>query len=256
MFALIIQLLLLVIVYTTCWFIASLFLKRNDIADIAWGLGFILMGAFLLINSATISNRYILIFSLVSLWGLRLSIYILIRNKNKSEDFRYFQWRNEWGKWFYIRSYVQVFLLQGGLMLLISTPLIIVSYNNQTSLNWLDWIGLFIWLIGYFFQVVSDYQLFKFKKNIENKGKIITSGLWKYSRHPNYFGEAVMWWSIFIISISSNNGWFVIISPITINLLLLKVSGVPMLEEKYKTNTEYRKYINATNAFIPWFNKI
>lgn len=256
MFALIIQLLLLVIVYTTCWFIASLFLKRNDIADIAWGLGFILIGVFLLINSATISNRYILIFSLVSLWGLRLSIYILIRNKNKSEDFRYFQWRNEWGKWFYIRSYVQVFLLQGGLMLLISTPLMVVSYNNQTSLNWLDWIGLFIWLIGYFFQVVSDYQLFKFKKNIENKGKIITSGLWKYSRHPNYFGEAVMWWSIFIISISSNNGWFVIISPITINLLLLKVSGVPMLEEKYKTNIEYRKYINATNAFIPWFNKI
>lgn len=255
MLALIIQLLLLVLVYASCWFIASVFLKRNDIADIAWGLGFILIGIFLLLNSTTISSRYVLIFSLVSLWGLRLSLYILYRNKNKPEDFRYLQWRNEWGKWFYLRSYLQVFLLQAGLMLLISTALVIVSHNYQTKLNSLDGIGLFVWLVGYYFQVVSDYQLFTFKKNIHNKGKIITTGLWKYSRHPNYFGESVMWWGIFIISLSSNNGWFAIISPIVITLLLLKVSGVPLLEEKYKNNSEYKNYINTTSSFIPWLGK-
>ncbi len=132
--------------------------------------------------------------------------------------------------------------------------------NNSSdiaSLRVVDFIGLFIWIIGFLFQSIGDYQLKQFVSNRENKGRIIKSGLWKYTRHPNYFGEATMWWGIFVIGLnpSSNAGLYGIFSPLIITYMLLFVSGVPMLEKKYKDNEEFQKYAKVTNKFVPWFPK-
>ncbi len=240
----------LIFLYATFWFILSIIKKRNDLADIAWGLGYILLSVFYLITTE-ISQRGLLIYSLIFIWGLRLSIHIFLRNKGKQEDFRYQKWRNEWGKSFYLRSYLQVYLLQGFLLLLIVSPATIVSAFSQPTLGFLDYIGVVIWLVGFYFEAVGDYQLMEFSNNPENKGKIIKHGLWKYSRHPNYFGEVVMWWGIFLIALNSPYGIYALISPATITLLILFVSGIPMLEKKYENNPEFKEYKKRTSAFFP-----
>lgn len=240
----------LIFIYANFWFVISLITKRNDIADIAWGLGYILLTLYFWISTET-TDRAILIYSLVILWGLRLAIHVAYRNKGKKEDHRYANWRKEWGKYFYFRSYLQVYLLQGLFLLVIAFPITLVSSNYQPALNILDVIGLLIWMLGFYFEAVGDYQLLKFIQNPANKGKIMKSGLWKYTRHPNYFGEVAMWWGIFLIALSSYNGWFALISPLTITFLLLFVSGVPLLEKKYKDNADFQEYAKKTSAFFP-----
>ncbi|MCL6571176.1 MAG: DUF1295 domain-containing protein [Bacillus sp. (in: Bacteria)] len=123
--------------------------------------------------------------------------------------------------------------------------------GQEEGLGFLDYIGLATWIVGFFFEVVGDHQLKKFTNKPENKGKLMKYGLWKYTRHPNYFGEATMWWGIFLIALSSPNGWVAIISPMIITLLLLFVSGVPLLEKKYKDHPEFKAYANRTSKFIP-----
>lgn len=240
----------LILLYATFWFIISIIKKRNDLADIAWGLGYILLSVYYLFTTE-ISQRALLIYALIFIWGLRLSMHIFLRNKGKQEDFRYQKWRNEWGKSFYLRSYLQVYLLQGFLLLMIASPATIVSAYSQPMLGLLDFIGVGIWLIGFYFEAVGDYQLMEFSNNPENKGKIIKHGLWKYSRHPNYFGEVVMWWGIFLVALNSPYGVYALVSPVTITLLILFVSGIPMLEKKYENNLEFKEYKKRTSAFFP-----
>jgi len=146
-------------------------------------------------------------------------------------------------------------MLQGFLLLVISYSIILVNYSMETGIKALDIIGLVLWLVGFFFEAVGDYQLIRFKRDEKNKGKIMTQGLWKYTRHPNYFGECVMWWGIFLIALSVKYGWTAIISPLLITLLLLRVSGVVMLEKKYIGNKEFEDYAKKTSAFFPWFPK-
>jgi steroid 5-alpha reductase family enzyme len=129
----------------------------------------------------------------------------------------------------------------------------LVNHANLPGLTWLDAAGALLWVIGFLFEAVGDYQLARFKANPENKGKIMQSGLWKYTRHPNYFGESVMWWGIWIIALNVDYGWTAVVSPVVITLLLLKVSGVSLLEKHYSDNPKYRDYARRTNAFIPWF---
>lgn len=205
--------------------------------------------------SGEITLRSVMVTCLVAVWGSRLAVYILIRHRGKGEDFRYARWRNEWGKWFILRSFFQIFMLQGLLLLIISYPVILVNHSSGEGLGLLDYIGILVWLIGFFFEAVGDYQLSRFKKKSENKGKIMTEGLWRYTRHPNYFGEAVMWWGIFLIALSVRYGWTSVISPIVITFLLLRVSGVIMLEKKYEDNEAYAAYTRRTNAFLPWPSK-
>jgi steroid 5-alpha reductase family enzyme len=143
-------------------------------------------------------------------------------------------------------------MLQGFLLLIIAYPVMLINHDKNTGITFLDILGLILWLIGFFFEAVGDYQLSKFKKKAENKGKIMTQGVWKYTRHPNYFGESVMWWGIFLIALSVNNGWTALISPLVITFLLLKVSGIKMLEKKYLGNKEFEEYAKKTNAFFPW----
>ena len=241
---------IIIFIYTTIWFTISVYKKRNDVADIAWGIGYILI-CFYLFISYPASLVLILLYALITLWGLRLSLHIYTRNKNKAEDFRYKAWREQWGKYFYWRSYLQVFLLQGVFLLIIIAPVINVAVSALTQWNVFTWIGLCCWIVGFYFQAVADWQLAVFKSNQKNKSLIIQTGLWKYSRHPNYFGEILMWWSIFIITIPFANSLYFIISPVTITLLLVFVSGIPMLEKKYKGDPAFEDYKKKTSMLIP-----
>jgi len=198
-----------------------------------------------------VSARPMLITILVAVWGIRLSLYVHFRNRNKPEDFRYRKWREEWGSSFYIRSYLQVFILQSILLVLISTPVIYVSSVQNPPLGYTDAVGALVWMIGFFFESVGDYQLRRFMRDPMNKGRIMTSGLWRFTRHPNYFGEVAMWWGIFLIALSVPGGWWTIIGPATITFLILKVSGIPMLEAKYQGNPEFAAYQRHTSSFFP-----
>ncbi|MEQ8926130.1 MAG: DUF1295 domain-containing protein [Fulvivirga sp.] len=237
------------LVFALINFIISLVLKRNDIADVSWGLGFILVSGYLLLSSDS-SKALIICSGLVILWALRISIYIAIRNSKKSEDFRYKQWREEWGSTFLWRSFLQIYVLQMLILLIISTPLILLALNQvSVNFNLLTWLFILIWTIGFLWQSVADYQLYTFKR--KNKGKVMKYGLWKYSRHPNYFGEMVMWWSIFLLAWNFGAPIYAVVSPLLITYLLFNVSGVPMLEKKYQENEEYQAYVDSTPAIFP-----
>lgn len=242
---------LVLFVYMSLWFIFSLIKKRNDVADVGWGLGFILMAWTSFFISGIFDIRGLLVGILVSIWGLRLAWHIYSRNKGKVEDYRYLAWRKEWGKWFYLRSYLQVYLLQGALLFIIVLPVLVINKSLGSLFALVDLVGLAVWLFGFYFESVGDSQLAKFIKNPENKGKLMQGGLWAYTRHPNYFGEVTQWWGIWLIALSVPNGWLSIIGPIAITFLILKVSGIPMLEKKMEENPEFAEYKRKTSIFIP-----
>lgn len=246
---------ILVSLYFFVLFVVAQIIKNNSIVDIAWGLGFVLIAVHSLIIGRHFTVRGILVTLLVCIWGIRLSYHITKRNWGKEEDFRYANWRREWGKWVTIRAFFQIFMLQGVMMLVISYPLVLITQSPASGFTLLDGLGLAIWVIGFLFEAIGDKQLATFIKDTSNKGKIIRTGLWKYTRHPNYFGEATMWWGIFVIGLSLDNGWVNIVSPLTITYLLLFVSGVPMLEKKFKDHPEFIEYAKVTNKFFPWFPK-
>ena len=229
--------------------------KDNSIVDSAWGPGFILVSVLTLFINQNFMFPQILVCVLVVLWGTRLALHITVRKRGRGEDFRYAQWRRDWGKWFFLRSLFQIFMLQGFILLVIAYPIILINHSSTGGIKVLDIIGVLLWLIGFFFEATGDYQLLKFKRRPENKGKIITQGLWKYTRHPNYFGETLIWWGFFLIALSVRNGWTAIISPLLITFLLLRVSGVTMLEKKYAGNKDFEDYAKRASPFIPWFPK-
>jgi len=238
-----------VVVYITLWFIVSLILKRNDVADIAWGLGIALVGMTAFVLSPSL--RLELMAALTLFWGLRLSYHIYKRfSSHPAEDYRYAQWRTEW-KHFVLRSYAQVFLLQGLLMVVVGYSLVHVSAMPATPLNALDVLALLLWIFGFVFEVVGDRQLKAFIASKPGKGAVLDTGLWRYSRHPNYFGEVTQWWALWLFALSVPFGWVAILSPIAITFLILKVSGVPMLESKLMQNPAYREYAKGTSVLVP-----
>ena len=241
--------------YMSLWFMISLVKKRNDVADVAWGLGFVLLAWASFSVSRASGTRGILVGFLVSIWGLRLAWHIHARNRGKAEDYRYLAWRREWGKWFYARSYVQVYLLQGALLFLISLPVLIVNKSAVGTFTFLDGIGVCVWLCGFLFESFGDAQLTQFVKDPLNRGKILQGGLWRYTRHPNYFGEVVQWWGIGLVAVGVAGGWFGMIGPVTITILILRVSGIPMLEKKMAENPDFAEYKRKTSELIPWFPK-
>lgn len=246
---------LAVFIYLTAVFVIALLRKDNSIVDIAWGPGFIMVALLTFFLEERFEARHVLISGLALIWGMRLALHIYLRNRGRGEDFRYAKWRREWGKWVVPRSFFQIFMLQGVFLILIALPIILVNGSSEEGLNLLDAAGAVPWFVGFFFEAVGDSQLSRFKKNPENRGRIMTDGLWKYTRHPNYFGEAAIWWGIFLIALSVRNGWAAVISLLTITFLLLKVSGVAMLEKKYAGNSEFAGYARRTSAFFPWFPK-
>ncbi len=237
--------------YMSLWFLISVIKKRNDVADMAWGVGFVLISWAAFFISEQTSVRALLVNIFISVWGMRLAWHIFARNKNKPEDYRYLAWRHEWGKWFYIRSYVQVFLLQGVLLFLIVAPVLVINQNSNSSLNFLDMVGVAVWLIGFCFEAVGDAQLAGFIKNPANKGRLMQSGLWAYTRHPNYFGEVTQWWGVWLMALSVSNGWLSLVGPLTITFLILKVSGIPLLERKMAEKPEFADYQRRVSIFFP-----
>jgi steroid 5-alpha reductase family enzyme len=242
---------LVIFSFVTALFVLSLIIKRNDIADIAWGTGIFIVALVGYLNGPqnTLTTTLTV---LAALWGIRLTLRILLRNIKKSEDPRYKVWRDTWGKWFYIRSYLQVYLLQGFLMIVVGYSFIHASlYSSSLTLSYLAMFGLTLWIIGYFFEVVGDYQLDKFLGNPESRGRIMDKGLWKYSRHPNYFGEVTMWWGIWLMVATLPLSYFALVSPLMITFLILKVSGIPMLEKRFEGNVNFEAYKKKTSAFFP-----
>jgi steroid 5-alpha reductase family enzyme len=233
------------------WFVVSLLRKRNDVADVAWGIGFVLLawtGYFL---SGDSGMRGLLVCILVSLWGVRLAWHIHTRNQGRAEDYRYLAWRKEWGKWFYLRSYFQVYILQGVFLFLIVFPVLLITTSGGPAFGFFDMFGVAVWLGGFYFETVGDAQLARFIKNPANKGKLMQGGLWAYTRHPNYFGEVTAWWGLWFIALSVPHGLFGIIGPITITFLILKVSGIPMLEKKMGAHPDFAEYKRRVSGFIP-----
>ena len=242
---------LILFLYMNLWFILAVARKRNDVADIAWGPGFVVMAWGAMITEGKWGMSALLVNILVTVWGLRLAWHIFRRNRNKGEDFRYLEWRKSWGKWFYFRSYFQVFMLQGVLLFIIVLPVLIINKNGFRTLGWFDLAGILVWCTGFIVEASADRQLAEFVKKPSNKGKILQTGLWRYSRHPNYFGEVVQWWGLFLIALSLPDGWMTFPGPITITLLILFVSGVPLLEKKYAGRPDWEEYKNKTSIFFP-----
>jgi steroid 5-alpha reductase family enzyme len=203
------------------------------------------------IYTGNINLKTIILNLLILAWALRLSLHIFIRNKGKGEDFRYKAWRDTW-KFFVVRSYFQIFMLQGLFMFIIAGPVYFVNRHASGVFHFIDYTAIILFLAGFYFEAVSDYQLVLFRKNPENKGKIITTGLWSVSRHPNYFGEALLWWGIGLFSLPYHQGWIMLVSPLMITLLLRFVSGVPMLEKKYREHPDWKEYKQKTAAFVPF----
>ncbi len=243
------------VLMTVLWLV-SLRLKNSSIVDIFWGTGFVVAGwVYFILTPDGYLARKLLIMVLVTIWGLRLSIHILRRNWGKPEDFRYQVWRKEAGQAWWWRSFFKVFLLQGFLLWIISIPLLAAQSSPLPShLTILDYLGALVWLIGFFFESMGDHQLSKFRANPANKGKVLDTGVWHYTRHPNYFGDSAQWWGYYLIAAAAG-GWWTIFSPIIMTLFLLKVSGVALLEKTLETRPGYKEYIEETSAFIPWFPK-
>lgn len=244
-------LVLILFIYFNFWFLLSLIKKRNDIADEAWGLGFILLAWSSLFLTQNFNIQNLTVNILVTIWGLRLFIHIHKRHLGIPEDSRYLAWRNSWGKLFFIRSYFQIFILQGISLFIVALPVLIVNKNPTNNIDDFIYIGLIIWILGFLIESMADKQLSDFLKNPANKGKLMQSQLWKYSRHPNYFGEITQWWGIWIISLSVINGIWGIIGPLTITFLIVFISGIPLLEKKYKDRPDFISYKNKTSILIP-----
>lgn len=247
---------LVVCIYFIVLFLLAQVLADNSIVDIAWGLGFIVVAVtgFLVNQHATPASVITLV--LVVVWGLRLAIHLGKRNIGKGEDYRYVNMRKRWGsKYARLKAFLNVFVLQGVLLLIVSLPILLVNTGTSTVVGWWTVLGIIIWVIGFGYEVIGDYQLAQFKKNPENKGKLLTTGLWSTTRHPNYFGEALSWWGVFLVTLNESRNMWGIIGPIVITLLLLFVSGVPLLEKKYKDRPDFKAYAKKTAKFVPFIGK-
>jgi steroid 5-alpha reductase family enzyme len=232
------------------FWVVSVIRRNVSIVDSLWSLMFLLATAVYALTVSDNGPRTLLVLVLVAVWALRLSIHITVRNWGEGEDYRYQRIRANNEPGFAWKSLYIVFGLQGLLAWIISMPLLLALASPQ-PLGWLDAVGVSLWLIGMVFEAGGDYQLLKFKSEPGSRGKVLDTGFWRYTRHPNYFGEACLWWGYFAIALAAG-GWWSIYAPALMTLLLLKVSGVAMLEKDiHERRPAYRDYIARTNAFLP-----
>jgi len=228
-------------------------LKKNlSVIDTAWGLGFILMATIGSTLSQWDKLREIVVLAMVVLWGARLSLFIHLRNRGKGEDFRYANWRKDWGENTNVIAYFKVYWLQIFLMIIVGLPIFAAHASVNPQLSWINILGIILWLLGLAWESVADYQKNKFKSNPANQNKVFQGGVWAYSRHPNYFGEAFLWWGIALVSLDGKNSW-ALLGPAFLTLLLWKVSGVPLVEQRHEGNPDYQAYKARTPVLIPSF---
>jgi len=249
-------LLIILIMMSFIWIISGI-LKNAGIVDSFWALGFILVGFHYFGQSAGLPERKMLVIFLLFIWAVRLSLYVTWRNWGRGEDFRYRRFRQDYGLegfWWY--SYRRVFLFQGLMLWLVSAPLLAAQYYGKNiPLGWVDALAAGLWLIGFVFEAGGDYQLANFKSNTDNRDKVLTTGLWKFTRHPNYFGQVAVWWAFGLFGVATEN-YIPLIGPTLITVLLLKASSDSILERALADSKPgYSDYLKKTSSFIPWFPK-
>ncbi len=240
----------LVLIYMTAWFVVGQRRQRLDVVDTAWGGGFILMA----LSAAVVARdlRSTIIAILVALWGTRLAMYMLRRSQQRPPDPRYEELSAKWPKKrFWLRAYGSIFLLQGALVYMVGLPITVAGAATRSGLGALGVLGVIVWLAGFIFEMVADAQLHSFRSAAANKGKVMQGGLWRYSRHPNYFGEIVQWWAIWLIAVQGSLGWVGVLGPLTITGLIVFVSGIPPIERRKRDNFAYQAYAKHTSVLIP-----
>ncbi len=258
MHSILIYIAFLVLVYMVLLFIMSLLNKRNDIADVGWGLGFIVVAfsalKFDVYFRGDVDVRSLVLVGLVTMWGLRLFVHIYRRYRSRGEDPRYVAMKAHWGKMATLYSFLEVFLLQGFLLFIIALPVMYgITTHGVLFPTWFDIMGIALWTIGFLFETVGDAELGKFLKNPANKGHLMTSGLWSITRHPNYFGEVVVWWGIWLVAMAGHAPWWTIAGPLMITYLITHVSGIPMTEARQASHPEFADYKARVSRFIPLY---
>jgi steroid 5-alpha reductase family enzyme len=237
------------------FFIFAVMKKDLSVIDTAWGLGFIVISLIgSLINRGS-NLREVLVTLLIALWGIRLAVFIRLRNHGKGEDFRYANMRKKWGDKTNFIAYFKVYWLQIVLMLVVALPLFSVHGTENYTLRWFNYLGVFLWLVGLTWESVADYQKSQFKNKKENHDKIMQEGLWKLSRHPNYFGESLLWWGIALVAMDTSHS-FGLLGAAFITLLLWKVTGVPLVEQRHDKNPQYQAYKAQTPVLIPSLKRL
>lgn len=235
--------------------LCSLLLKDASIVDRFWGFGFVLIAWTLGIMQVSPNHLQALLIALVTIWGLRLSIYIHLRNRGHAEDYRYQEMRRKKGRHFWWYSLISVFFLQGVIMLIVAMPVIFVLAQDPQEHGWSLYagVGFLIWATGFVFEAGGDFQLSQFKKDPANKGKLLTTGLWSLTRHPNYFGDACQWWGFGMFAWSYGMvGVLTFVGPVCMTFFIRKVSGVDLLESSMKIKKPgYAAYIARTPPFFP-----
>lgn len=243
--------LILLFVYLSAMVALAQFKGDTSIANFTWGGGVMLVALYTFFTTSSFLPQQILLTMLITLWASRLIIYVYRRYTGN--DPRFTSW-----KWQGLKALVVNFFWifgQSIMIAIMSCPVVLVNTNNSMrGLSYLDYVGLLIWIIGFSYEAVSDYQLFTFMRNPLNKGRVMRFGLWRYSRHPNYFGESLMWWGVYCIVLSLPYGSIAIITPIAITYLLVFVTGIPWIEKAMIGNPEYNEYQRTTSKFIPWFS--
>src|SRR4051812_23247638 len=225
----------------------SVWLRDVSIVDAVWGLAFVLVAwiGFAVGDG----SRRVLVAVLVSVWGLRLAGYITRRKlRERREDPRYAAWRERHGARFPLVSLFTVFLLQGVLVWVVSLP-VQGAATSDSGLRWLDWVGVAVWALGVFFEAVGDAQLARFKADPSHRGKVMDRGLWRYTRHPNYFGDFCVWWGLFLIALSAG-AWWSVVGPLVMTMLLTRVSGKDHLEKTMSSRPGYAEYVARTSGFV------
>ena len=247
--------LLLVMATMTCLWLLSLIRRDASVVDPFWGTGFVLVTWFALASTprAPVFERSWWLVTLTTVWGLRLSLYLLWRNWGHLEDRRYRAMRENHGPHFWWISLLTVFLLQGLILWIVSMPIQAALVTASTiPRGWFDLIGIVLWCIGLTFEAVGDFQMARFQADPQNAGRVLDRGLWRLTRHPNYFGDFCVWWGLYIIALASGAAW-TIVSPLLMSFLLLKVSGVTLLEKTIiDRRPEDAAYQTRTRSFFPW----
>jgi steroid 5-alpha reductase family enzyme len=231
--------------------LVSLPLRNASIVDIAWSLGFVAVAWIGLAAVPAVGPRSWLLAILTTVWGVRLAGYLAWRNLGKGEDKRYTAMRNSYGDSFWIVSLGTVFLLQAALILVVSLPVQVGMFHPEPSAWPLVAAGGALWLVGFLFETVGDYQLARFKADPDNRGKVMDRGLWRYTRHPNYFGDFCVWWGLLLIAVPDPEHLWIAVGPAVMSFLLLRVSGVTLLEKDLSRRPAYADYIRRTSAFFP-----
>jgi steroid 5-alpha reductase family enzyme len=235
---------------TAVWLLS---LARNDasVIDPFWGLGFLAVTVASCAGNGLVPRTALLLI-LVAVWSLRLSVYLLWRNWGHGEDRRYVKMREKHGRRFWWVSLFSVFLLQGVILWFVSMPIQVAAARSlSTPFSALDVAGIAIWGVGFFFETVGDWQLARFKAAPEHSGRVMDRGLWRYTRHPNYFGDCCVWWGLYLVSVAGG-AWWTVLSPIFMSILLLAVSGVSLLESTIgERRPGYDAYKAQTNSFFP-----